>query len=58
MAEMIERKIRQNAGLIAEDMLDGPGDQSGDQSGDLSGDLSDEATDDVAVTEQPAAEET
>lgn len=27
MAEMIERKIRQNAGLIAEDMMAGPSDQ-------------------------------
>ncbi len=29
MAEMVERKIRQNAGLIAEDMMAGPGDQDG-----------------------------
>ena len=34
MAESVEKRIRQNAGLIAEEMMAGPGDQGGDQSED------------------------
>ena len=48
MAEDIERRIRQNAGLIAEEMMAGPGEMSEDES------VADDAADDAGIDEDAA----